>query len=203
MKKISLVLSVVSLVATAVLYILFFTSKSDSPAAAAADASRVEIGKDAIVYVQIDSLFNQYDMASDLRSELESKASAIQKDLEKKGRAFENDVKSFQDQIQKGLLTRSQAESMQSDLQTREQELQNYQLQKQQEMAEEQTVMINRVMNAIQEYIKKYNEEHQYAIILTTSAATTTILDGDAGLDITLEVIEGLNEEYIAIRNKK
>ncbi len=203
MKKVSLVLSVVSIIATAVLYVLFFTSKSDKPAAAASDAAAVEAAKGAIVYVQIDSLFNQYDMASDLKSELESKASAIQKDLEKKGRAFENDVKSFQDQVQKGLLTRSQAETMQNDLQTRQNELQNYQLQKQQEMAEEETVMLNKVMNAIQEYVKKYNAEHQYAIILTTSAASTTVLDGDAGLDITAEMIEGLNQEYISTRNSK
>jgi len=202
MKKVSLVLSVVSIIATAVLYVLFFTSKSDKPASAS-DVAHVEAAEGAIVYVQIDSLFNQYDMASDLRSELEGKASGIQKDLEKKGRAFENDVKSFQDQIQKGLLTRSQAETMQTDLQNRQNELQNYQLQKQQEMAEEETVMLNKVMNAIQEYIKKYNAEHQYAIILTTSAASTTVLDGDAGLDITFEVIEGLNKEYITTRNSK
>lgn len=203
MKKVSLLLSVVSIIATAVLYVLFFTSKSDKSAASASEAVHIEAAKGSIVYVQIDSLFNQYDMASDLRSELEGKASVIQKDLEKKGRAFENDAKSFQNQVQKGLLTRSQAETMQNDLLNRQNELQNYQLQKQQEMAEEETVMLNKVMNAIQEYIKKYNAERQYAVILTTSAASTTILDGDSGLDITAEVIEGLNQEYIATRNSK
>lgn len=201
MKKLPLILSIVSIVATAVLYVLFFTSKCDHKSTASAESVQTA-GAGAIVYVQIDTLFNQYDMSNDLKSELEAKASDIQKDLEKKGRAFENDVKSFQDQIQKGLLTRSQAETMQNDLQTRQNALQNMTLEKQQEMAEEESIMVNKVMDAIRTYIEKYNQEHGYAIILTTSAASQTILEGDSALDITNEVLEGLNQDYISTRNK-
>jgi len=202
MKKLPLILSIVSIVATAVLYVLYFSSKGDVQSPAASQSVQVA-GAGSIVYVQIDTLFNQYDMSNDLKSELEAKASGIQKDLEKKGRAFENDVKSFQDQIQKGLLTRSQAETMQNDLQTRQNTLQNFQLEKQQEMAEEESVMVNKVMESIRTYIDKYNQEHGYAIILTTSAVSQTILNGDSALDITGEVLEGLNKEYIATRNNK
>ena len=70
----------------------------------------------SIVYIQLDSLINQYDMFNDLRSELESKAQAIQDDLTKKGRSFESAVKDFQTKIEKGLLTRSQAEEQQQKL---------------------------------------------------------------------------------------
>jgi len=202
MKKLPLILSIVSIVATAVLYILFFSSKGECKAPAATQSAQTA-GAGAIVYVQIDTLFSQYDMYNDLKSELEAKASDAQKDLEKKGRAFENDVKSFQDQIQKGLLTRSQAETMQNDLQTRQNNLQNLSLQKQQEMAEEEAVMMNRIMVSIKEYIEKYNQEHGYAIILTTSSASQTIIEADSALDITGEVVEGINQEYIANRNNK
>lgn len=202
MKKVSLILSIVSLVATAVLFVIVLTSKGESKSATpSATVSTAAAG--SIVYVQIDTLFNQYDMSNDLKSELEGKASGIQKDLEKKGRAFENDVKSFQDQMQKGLLTRSQAETMQNDLQSRQNTLQNFQMEKQQEMAEEESVMVNKVMDAIRTYIAKYNQEHGYSIILTTSAASQTVLAGDNALDITAEVLEGLNKEYIATRNAK
>jgi len=202
MKKLPLILSIVSLVAAAVLFVLYFSSKSD-PKDTASTQTVQTAGAGSIVYVQIDTLFNQYDMSNDLKSELEAKASGIQKDLEKKGRAFENDVKSFQDQIQKGLLTRSQAETMQNDLQSRQNSLQTLTMEKQQEMAEEESVMVNKVMESIRTYIRKYNQEHGYAIILTTSAASQTIIDGDTALDITGEVLEGLNKEYIASRNNK
>ena len=141
-------------------------------------------------------------MYNDLRSELQGKVSAIENDINKQGRALENDIKSFQEKMQKGLLTRSQAESMNNDLAQRDQELRNLTQQKQMEMAEEESVMYNRVMDAITTYVEAYNKEKQYSLILTTTAATTAVINGDKGLNITEEIVNGLNAEYIKNRNK-
>ena len=201
MKKFSVVLNVVLVVAVAVLFVLFFSNnKSNKSETVASETSAAQKGD--IVYIQIDSLINNYDMFNDLRSELESKATKIQNDLNKKSRAFENDAKDFEEKLNKGLLTRSQAESMQASLLQRQQELQNYTQQKQMEMAEEETVMVNKVMDSIKTYVKKYNETHQYALILTTSATTQVVMEGNVSLDITQDVLAGLNEEYIKTRNK-
>ena len=158
--------------------------------------------KPDIVYINLDTLVNQYDMYNDLRTELESKVSAIDNDLNKKGRALENDVKSFEDKMQKGLLTYSQAESMRNDLMTRDQELRNLTQQKQMELANEESVMYNRVMDAIKTYVDNYNKEKQYSLILTTTAATNSVINGEQGRNITSEIINGLNQEYIKNRNK-
>ena len=91
---------------------------------------------------------------------------------------------------------------MQASLLQRQQELQNYTQQKQMEMAEEESVMINQVMDAVKTYVKKYNETHQFALILTSSATTQVVMEGNAALDITQDVLAGLNEEYIKTRNK-
>lgn len=151
----------------------------------------------SIVYVQLDSLVNQYDMYNDLKSELESKVQAVQDDLTKKGRSFESAVKDFQTKIDKGLLTRSQAEEQQQRLVEREQNLQSLSQQKQMELAEEEAVMMRRVMDAIQTYITKYNQDKGYALILSVS-----VLAGDPSLNITQDVLAGLNEEYIKSKNK-
>jgi outer membrane protein len=201
MKNLSVVLNAVLVVAVAVLFVLFFSNnKSNKTEVAASETGVAQKGD--IVYIQIDSLINNYDMFNDLRSELESKATKIQNDLNKKSRAFENDAKDFEEKLNKGLLTRSQAESMQASLLQRQQELQNYTQQKQMEMAEEETVMVNKVMDSIKTYVKKYNETHQYALILTTSATTQVVMEGNVSLDITQDVLAGLNEEYIKTRNK-
>jgi outer membrane protein len=200
MKNFSVVLNAVLVAAVAVLFVLFFTNKSNKNEAVVADGSAAQKGD--VVYIQIDSLVNNYDMFNDLRSELESKATKIQNDLNKKSRAFENDAKNFEEKLNKGLLTRSQAESMQASLLQRQQELQNYTQQKQMEMAEEETVMINKVMDAIKTYVKEYNKTHQFALILTTSNTTQVVIDGSVSLDITQDVLNGLNEEYIKTRNK-
>jgi outer membrane protein len=156
-----------------------------------------------IVYVQIDSLVNQYDMFNDLKSELESKAQTIQSDLTKRSRTFENDVKDFQQKVQKGLITRSQAETQQQQLAMREQELQNYANQKQVEMQEEEQVLYRRVFDALNSYLVKMNQEKGFAMIISTNSATNTILLGDSGLDITKMVVAGLNDEYIKTKAKR
>ena len=133
-------------------------------------AGETPAAQGSIVYVQLDSLVNQYDMYNDLKSELESKVQAVQEDLTKKGRSFESAVKDFEAKIAKGLLTRSQAEEQQQRLVEREQNLQGLSQQKQMELAEEEAVMMRRVMDAIQTYITKYNQDKGYALILYLQA---------------------------------
>lgn len=192
MKQLKLILAV----AVAAIVCSCATGNTGAPAAAkAVDGAAAPQG--SIVYIQLDSLINQYDMFNDLKSELESKAQAIQDDLTKKGRSFESAVKDFETKINKGLLTRSQAEEQQLKLSERQQNLQNLSQQKQYEMAEEEAVMSRKVMDAVQTYLKKYNDEKGYAMIITTSAATNTVIVGNPALDITQDVLAGLNDEYI------
>ena len=202
MKKVNLILNIVLVLAVAALYVLHFTGNSKTENTASTEDSRITAGSGDIVYINLDTLVNQYDMYNDLRTELESKVSAIDNDLNKKGRALENDVKSFEDKMQKGLLTYSQAESMRNDLMTRDQELRNLTQQKQMELANEESVMYNRVMDAIKTYVDNYNKEKQYSLILTTTAATNSVINGEQGRNITNEIINGLNQEYIKNRNK-
>ena len=159
--------------------------------------SKTPAAQGGIVYIQLDSLVNQYDMYNDLKSELESKVQAVQEDLTKKGRSFESAVKDFEAKIAKGLLTRSQAEEQQQRLVEREQNLQGLSQQKQMELAEEEAVMMRRVMDAIQTYITKYNQDKGYALILSVP-----VLAGDPSLNITQDILAGLNEEYIKSKNK-
>ena len=149
----------------------------------------------SIVYIQLDSIVAKFDMFNDLKSELEEKVQKIQNDLQAKGRAFERDIKDFQNKIQKGLMTQSEAEEKNRVLGNRQADLQNLSAQKEAEIQEENAVMMNKVMDAIETFVKKYNEEKKYALILTG------VFQGDPNLDITNDIIEGLNEEYI--KNKK
>lgn len=179
---------------------MFFTSCNTNNAAPAAQQA-AQAGELApagsIVYIQMDSLVNQYDMFNDLKSEIEAKVQAIDDDLRKKGNALEKSVQDFQNKLNKGLLTRSQAETQQQALMEREQSLRNLTAQKQMEMQEEEAVMVRKVMDAIQTYLNEYNKTHNYALILTTSAATNTVIVGNPSLDITNDVLAGLNAEYI------
>ena len=202
MKKVNLIVNIVLIIAVAALFVLHFTGSGKASKPQTTGNENVTAVKGDIVYINLDTLVNQYDMYNDLRSELQGKLSAIENDINKQGRALENDIKSFQEKMQKGLLTRSQAESMNNDLAQRDQDLRNLTQQKQMEMAEEESVMLNKVMDAITTYVAEYNKQKQYSLILTTTTATTTVINGNSGLDITQEILNGLNAEYIKNRNK-
>lgn len=201
MKNTSLIVSVAAAVIAVAALVLSVTSPCKSKKSVSEAAESTAQAGD-IVYLRIDTLMMQYDFCSDLRSELEAKASNIQDDLQKKGRKLESDIKSFENQYNKGLLTRSAAEQQQAALQQRQQDLQQQAAAKQYELQEEEMVMNNRILDAIKTYLEKYNESHNFAAILTTSEATNIVIVGNPGLDITQEIVEGLNAEYAKTRNK-
>ena len=203
MKNTSLILSIISLVAVVVFGILTLT-KGKSEAAAPAEGEAVEAAacKGAIVYVDLDRILMEYDMANDLRSVVETKVQNIQAEVNRRGQKLEKDVNAFQEKIEKGLLTRSVAEAQSQKLQQQEMEFNNYAGQKQQEIQEEQVVMMNQLGDAIKTFLDKYNAEKQYAMILTNSAGAP-VITADAALDITDDVLAGLNEEYIKTKNEK
>ena len=203
MKNTSLILSVISLVAVVVFGILTLTKgEKKADVQTEGEATETVASKGDIVYVDLDRILMEYDMANDLRSVVETKVQNIQAEVNRRGKKLENDVKDFQTKLDKGLMTRSVAEVQGQKLQQQEVEFNNYAAQKQQEIQEEQLVMMNQLGDAIQTYIQKYNEEKQYAMILTNSGGAP-VITADSSLDITDVVLAGLNEEYIKTKNAK
>jgi outer membrane protein len=92
-------------------------------------------------------------------------------------------------------MTQAEAEEKYRVLNNKMSDYQNLGARKEAEIQEENAVMMNKVMDAIEQYIKKYNDEKKYALILTG------VFEGDPKLDITNDIIEGLNNEYV--KNKK
>jgi outer membrane protein len=204
MKKANIILNIISLVAIVVLFVMFLGQKNCNTAnIETTSAEQTVAANNSIVYIQLDTLINQYDMYNDLKTEFEGKLASVENELTKKGRALENDYQSFNEKMSKGLLTRSQAEAQGNELQARQQELALLSQEKQMQLAEEESVMINQVMNAIQSYIKEYNKIHNHSLILTTTVATNNVIDGDSSLNITNDIIKGLNQEYVKNRNRK
>ena len=202
MKNTSLILSVISLIAVVVFGVLTLTKGGKQAEPATEEAATEAAQKGDIVYVDLDRILMEYDMANDLRSVVETKVQNIQAEVNRRGQKLEKEVAAYQEKIQKGLMTRSVAEVQGQKLQEQEIEFNNYAAQKQQEINEEQVVMMNQLGDAIQTFINKYNEEKQYAMILTNSGGAP-VITADANLDITEAVLAGLNEEYIKTKHQK
>ena len=203
MKNASLVLSIISLVAAITFGVILLTNGSNkSEVLAEGESTEAVASKGDIVYVDLDRILMDYDMANDLRSVVETKAQNIQAEITRRGKKLENEVKSFQEKVNKGLMTRSVAEVQQQKLMQQEQEFNEYGAAKQQEINEEQIVMMNQLADAIKTYLDKDNEEKQYAMIITNNGGSP-VITANPVLDITEDVLAGLNDEYIKSKNEK
>ena len=202
MKNTSLILSVISLVAVVAFGVISLTGKNTADVATSEVEATEGAAKGDIVYIDLDRILMEYDMANDLRSVVETKVQNIQAEVTRRGKKLENEVKTFQEKLDKGLMTRSVAEAQGQKLQEQEIEFNNYAAQKQQEIQEEQVVMMNQLGDAIQTFLDSYNKEKQYAMIITNSGGAP-VITADPALDITEDVIAGLNEQYIKTKSAK
>ena len=195
MKRFASILSAAALVAG---FALTGCNNAAAPAATETQADTVAAAG-SIVFFNIDKVVENYDMANDLRSVVETKVSGIQAEIDRRGNKLQKDANDFQNKMDKGLLTSSVANAQYQKLQQQQNDYQQYVVRKQQEMQEEQQVMLNQIMNAIAEYVQEYNVTKQYALILATSGdiLPAPVVTGSAKLDITEEILEGLNAAYV------
>ena len=150
-------------------------------------------GSVKIVWVNMDSLLTHYDYYFDLQREMSDMTGKSEKDLQTKGQSLERRVAAFQDKVQKGLMTRSEAQKEQESLQAEQGRFLQLQEQHRQQLLEEEQVRTRKVSEAISEFIKKYNATSGYDFILSGP-----MLYGSPALNVTEEVLKGLNEEYAA-----
>lgn len=157
---------------------------------------------EGIAFFNLDEVIAGYQMAIDLQQSFEKKATGINDEVNRRRTKLENEDKDLADKLNKGLMTRNVAEVKYNDLQQKVADFQNYGRQKEQELAEEQQVMLNNIANAIKEYVDKYNKTRNYSLILSTSGALlpSPVVVGSDAINITSELISGLNTEY---QNKK
>ena len=204
MKNTSLILSIISLVAVIALGIISFTGKGSASEAKSGENAPAA-GSGAIVYFNLDRVLNEYDMANDLRSVVESKALVIQEEVNRRGNKLQNDVNSFQEKINKGLITRSVAEVQGQKLEQQRNDFNNFANQKNQEIAEEQQVMMNNIGDAIKTFLDKYASDNSYAMVIATQGdiLPAPVAAADSSLDVTDDIIVKLNDEYVKTKSKK
>lgn len=203
-KNFPTILSGIALAAVAALfaYLALGNKNTLTSEAQPSEDGQSTLAGEGVVYVNIDSLVRGYDMYFDLQKEFEAKAKKKDGNFTARMKKFESDARDFQEKVEKGLVTRSQAQQLQEGLAKREQELLQLRQQLQSELQEEEGVMLRQIQNNIQTYISEYNKDKKYSLILSTSGSNV-VLYGNPALNITPEVLTGLNETYVKAKKSK
>lgn len=194
MKNLQLIVNVVLLVAVGVLFVLLYSGKN-SGSGSNNEANSVMAEDSQIYYVEIDSVIANYDMATDLAAELEKSFQTSDTEFANRQAAYQREVNDYQDRYNRGLITRSQATTIEEQLYTKQQELLNLQQTLSDDLAEKQSVMNRQLIDAIMKYLDNSSSRFNCKYILGATFGGNVLYANDS-LDITDQVIEGLNAEY-------
>ena len=160
----------------------------EQPAAASSEGLK-------IAYVEVDSLMTQYDFAKDYSVTLQKKSNNARNTLTQKGNALQAAMNNFQQKINNnGFQSREQAASVQNASQRQQNDLQELQARLENELATETAKFNEALRDSLQNFLKDYNADKKFDLIL--SKAGDNILLGASRLDITQDVINGLNKRY-------
>lgn len=147
-----------------------------------------------IVYVNSDSLLSKYEYFKSIRSKFEEKSKKAQADLTAKGTAFQREVAQYQQQANG--MSADQRAVTEERLARKQQELAAYNQNASNALANEEAAENEKLYEKVSEFLKKFAKDKGYKMVLTYSKGNSAVLFADESLDVTKEVVEGLNKAY-------
>ena len=183
--------------AVALVSVMASCQNNSDPKTTTAKKDSVTVSDKAeIVYVNSDSLLTKYQYFKDLTTKLDAKSKSAQADMASKSQAFQREVAQYQQQA--NTLAADQRASTEERLARKQQELQTYQQNAGAALQREQATEQEKLYDKVADYLKEYAKKKGYKMVLTYSKGNSAILFADETLDVTSEVIVGLNDAYKA-----
>ncbi len=154
-----------------------------------------------VAVVDIDSLATKCDYCKDGLKALESKQNSFRSQLNAKGQALQKAMADFQNKAQHGGFTsQQQVEKAQANLQKQQQGLQSFQAKIENEMAAATDAYQKKLREDLDAFIKEYNADGRYKMIVSKTG--DNVLYADPSVDITNDVVDGLNKIYKSSKKK-
>ena len=145
---------------TAIAGILLATTSCQEPAKTAVEKNNVPAqtvdfsGHLPIAYVEVDSLLSNYNLAKDLNEQMLTRQENARATVNEKGRQLEKEVAEFERKVKNNaFLSQERFEQEQQRLLKKQQELQAYAQQLENELLQEQQKMLIQVTDSITNFI--------------------------------------------------
>jgi outer membrane protein len=194
MKNVLLIINLVLLCLVGYLYYLHFSSAKKEKIQMAQISNTANTSKNSsrVAYIDLDSLQNNYTYYKKIKVEFERKQAAANDEISSMQKKYQNRAMQLQ---QRGAgMNQEQQEAamqeinkMQQDLQTKKQSIDN-------DLYNYNSKMKEDILNRIQNFLKGYNKDGRYSYIFSYEPGF--MFYKDSSLNITSDVIEGLNNLY-------
>jgi outer membrane protein len=154
-----------------------------------------------IAYVDIDTLLTNYNLWIELNETMISKEEDVRATLNEKAKSLQSDYEEFERKLNNNAFaTRERAEAEQNRILKKREELEETSERLTNELAIENNKNSVLFRDSINAYIRDYNKEHGYNIIL--SRIGDNILYIDNAMNITQEIVDGLNARHEKSKKK-
>lgn len=204
MKKLSLIINIVLGAAVIGLYVLHFTGKEEKTSMEDLINVTTQISPEEaqIAYVKYDSLLLEYDFYHELSDKLQARKQELETEFGARQKTYEKLLADFNEKVSKGLVTRYKAKEMEEDLLKEQQNLLALRDQLTAKLMEEEQVMNRQLHYSVMEFLKDYNKSKGFQYILSFTFGGPILYSNDA-LNITQDVIEGINNTYVKQEDKE
>jgi outer membrane protein len=204
-KNVSILLNAVLLVAVGVLYYLHFSSRpattTQGTVAQSTTQDTLSFGEEAskrIVYINTDTLLSGYEFFKAAKSDMEAKSKKLEGEIANRTRSLENEYMEAQKKAQGGYLTQEQMASLEQQFMKKQQDFVQYRDSQARKLMEDEQKINEQLNKNISQFLKGFGQERGYQVVLGYTLGNSSVLYGNNTLDITKEVLEGLNTEYTA-----
>jgi len=199
MKNINYIINGVLAIAVIVLFILHFTcNKSNSQISDSSEiVSDSTVRHLPVAYIRTDSLLISYkffkEVSEAITTKLEDKKLVIAQRREK----LNKEAATFEEKARLNIFVSPEKQQLEYErLMKQGQDLENYAAASERELAIEQGKMMQQITDTIVATIKRFNTPKKYEMIFSNTG-TDNILYADDIYDITGEIIELLNSQYV------
>ncbi len=196
MKNLSLILNGVLIIAVAVLFYLHFSSAGSSSNGIDmdADTSVVNAKGKPIVYIDSDSLLKNYEYSKKVQADLGIKKSAMENTIKAKQDAFAKKLNEYQTKMD--YLTPAERAKTENDLKNMQADGENTAYDLQNKLGAEAADLNQKLLVKVEDFLKDYAKANGHQYVIQTSRGIGPVLYGDAQLNVTVDVINKLNELY-------
>lgn len=192
--NINLILTIINIVILLGLIVLYFIIlKPDNlPQKALTKAS----GNISVAYVNSDTILAKYTLVKHIREELEKNTVKYETELKNRQSAFEKDASYFQEQVSKKTISEASAQEVYASLMQEQQKLYDLREKYSSEISKKEFDMNQLLLDSLNNFLKRYNKRMNFDYIFSYNRGGS-ILTANDSLDITDEVLEQLNGEYV------
>jgi outer membrane protein len=196
MNKLSVALNIILVAATGYLYYYSFSGKKSN--SAASNTGKYANAKDScttqhrIAYVELDSLNENLVFLKQRRKELEQQQKQIESEITNDYKALEAKQNSF---IQKNPnASPDEIQNFRAQLAKGQQDIEIKKQNQTQALNQKSFDLMESIQKKLKQFLAEYNKEKKYQYILTTGSGIDYLIYKDSTLDITRDVIKGMNE---------